>query len=183
MFSDIYSFVDDTLIDEYFQPACDRIRKNFDWSKSMPTAIALIVAIIGLAPLTTVSFIGGYSISWIFFVPAGMMLFWILVNTLQAACLIPAGFRSETMNSTRLTRMEDRKMTMILLIIALPVVIATLLAYPDTDVRIVALAYLIGGIGNICACYFKACTDPSEQRFSDQEILLATRVFTNSRQQ
>ena len=177
MFSDIFSAIDDTLIDEYFQPVCDHIRKKFGWTKSALAAIALIVAIIGLAPLTTVSFIGGYSISWIFFVPAGMMLFWILVNTLQAACLITAGFRSETKDSTRLTGMEDRKMTLILSIIALPVVIATLLTYPDTDVRIVALAYLIGGIGNICACYFKACTDPSEQRFSNEEILLATRVF------
>lgn len=177
MFSNIFSAIDDTLIDEYFQPVCDHIRKKFGWTKSVLAAIALIVAIIGLAPLATVSFVGGYSISWIFFVPAGMMLFWILVNTLQAACLIPAGFRSETMNSTRLTGMEDRKMTMILLIIALPVVIATLIAYPDTDVRIVALTYLISDIGNICAGYFKACTDPSEQRFSDQEILSTTRVF------
>lgn len=177
MFSDIFSAIDDTLIDEYFQPVCDHIRKKFGWTKSALAAIALIVAIIGLAPLTTVSFIGGYSISWIFFVPAGMMLFWILVNTLHAACLILARFRSETKDSTRLTGMEGRKMTLILSIIALPVVIATLLTYPDTDVRIVALAYLIGGIGNICACYFKACTDPSEQRFSNEEILLATRVF------
>jgi len=53
MFSDIFSFVDDTLIDEYFQPACDRIRNKFGWTKSLPTAVALIIAIVGLAPLTT----------------------------------------------------------------------------------------------------------------------------------
>jgi hypothetical protein len=37
------------------------------------------------------------------------MLLWILVNTLQIAYLIPAGFRSETGNSTRLTGEKDRK--------------------------------------------------------------------------
>ena len=184
MFSDIYSFVDDTLIDEYFQPACDRIRKNFDWSKSMPTAIALIVAIIGLAPLTTVSFIAGHSASWIFFVPAGIMLLWILMNTFQAAYLIPAGFRSETGSSTRLTGEKDRRWTMLLSIVILPVVLAAL-TYPDEGVGTIAFAYLIGGIANICAGYFKACTDSSEQRFSDQETLSVTtpQYSTNSRQQ
>ncbi len=167
MFSDICCVIDDALIDTCFQPVCDHIRNKFGWTKSVLAAIALIVAIIGLEPLMTVTFIGGYSISWIFFVIAVILLLWILVNTLHAACLISVGFRSETGSSTRLTGMEDRKMTMILSIIALPVVITTLLTYRDTDVRIVALAYLIGSIGNICACYFKACTDPSEQRLAD----------------
>lgn len=170
MFSDIFSFVDNTLIGEYFQPACDRIRNKFGWTKSLPTAVALIIAIVGLAPLTTVSFIAGYSASWIFFLPAGIMLLWILTNTLQAACLIPAGFRSETGDSTRLTGKKDRKWTMILSIIVLPIVLAAL-TYPDADVKTIALAYLISGIANICAGYFKACTDSSEQRFCDEKTL------------
>ena len=177
MFSpDILSFVDDTLIDEYFQPGCDHIRNKFNWTKSLPTAAALIIAIVGLAPLTTAAFIAGHSASWIFFIPAGVMLLWILVNTLQIARLIPAGFRSETGNSTRLTGEKDRKWTMILSTVVLPITLAAL-TYPDADVKTMALAYLIGGIANICAGYFKACTDSSEQRFSDEEMLLATRVF------
>lgn len=176
MLSDIFSFVDDTLIDEYFQPACDRIRNKFGWTKSLPTAVALIIAIVGLAPLTTAAFIAGYSASWILFLPAGIMLFWILVNTLQVAYLIPAGFRSETGDSTRLTGEKDRKWTMILSTAVLPIILAAL-TYPDADVKTMALAYLIGGIANICAGYFKACTDSSEQRFSDEEMLSATRVF------
>ena len=175
MFSDILSFVDDTLIDKYFQPACDHIRNEFGWTKSLPAA-ALIIAIVGLVPLTTAAFIAGHSASWIFFIPAGVMLLWILVNTLQIAYLIPAGFRSETGNSTRLTGEKDRKWTIILSTAVLPIVL-TALTYPDADVKTMALAYLIGGIANICAGYFKACTDSSEQRFSDEEMLLATRVF------
>lgn len=158
MFSDFFSFVDGTLIDKYFQPACDRIREKFGWTKSLPTAIALIIAINGLVPLTTAAFITGYSVSWILFVPAGIMLLWILVNTLQAACLIPAGFRSKTEDSTRLTGKKDREWTMILSIIALPVILAAL-TYPNIDVRTVAITYLIASIANICAGYFKACTD------------------------
>ncbi len=176
MFSDILSFVDDTLIDEYFQPACDHIRNEFGWTKSLPAAAALIIAIVGLVPLTTAAFIAGHSASWIFFIPAGVMLLWILANTLQIAYLIPAGFRSETGNSTRLTGQKDRKWTMILSTAVLPIVLVAL-TYPDADVKKMALAYLIGGIANICAGYFKACTDSSEQRFSDEEMLSATRVF------
>jgi hypothetical protein len=176
MFSDIFSAIDDTLIDEYFQPTCDRIREKFGWTKSLPTAITLIVAIFGLAPLTTAAFIVGYSLSWILFVPAGIMLLWILVNTLWAACLIPVGFHSETGDSTRLTGKQDRKWTMVLSIIVLPVILAAL-TYPDVDVKTIAFTYLISGIANICTGYFKACTDPSEQRFSDQEILSTTKVF------
>ena len=169
MFSpDILSFVDDTLIDEYFQPGCDHIRNKFNWTKSLPTAAALIIAIVGLAPLTTAAFIAGHSASWIFFIPAGVMLLWILVNTLQIAYLIPAGFRSETGNSTRLTGEKDRKWTIILSTAVLPIVL-TALTYPDADVKTMALAYLIGGIANICAGYFKACTDSSEQRFCDEK--------------
>ena len=184
MFSDIFSFVDNTLIGEYFQPACDRIRNKFGWTKSLPTAVALIIAIVGLAPLTTAAFIGGYSISWILFVPAGIMLFWILVSTLQVAYLIPAGFHSETGDSTRLTGEKSRKRLAILSTAMLPIVLVAL-TYPDADVKTMALAYLIGGIANICADYFKACTDSSEQRFSDQETLSVTtpQYSTNSRQQ
>ena len=184
MSSDILSFVDDTLIDEYFQPVCDRIREKFNWTKSLPTAIALIIAIVGLAPLMTAAFIGGYSISWILFVPAGIMLFWILVSTLQVAYLIPAGFHSETGDSTRLTGEKSRKRLAILSTAMLPIVLVAL-TYPDADVKTMALAYLIGGIANICADYFKACTDSSEQRFSDQETLSVTtpQYSTNSRQQ
>ncbi len=170
MFSDILSFVDDTLIDEYFQPACDNIRNEFGWTKSLPAAVALIIAIVGLAPLTTAAFIVGYSVFWMFFVPAGIMLLWILVNTLQIAYLIPAGFRSETGNSTRLTGQKGRKWTMILSTAVFPIVLAAL-TYPDADVKTMALAYLIGGIANICAGYFKACTDSSEQRFYDEDML------------
>lgn len=177
MFSDIFSCVDITLIDKYFQPVCDRIRKKFGCSKGVPTAIALIIAIVGLAPLTTVIFIAGYAVSWVFFILAGIMLLWILVNTFQAAHLISAGFRSETEDSTRLDGKKDRKWTIILSIAVLPIILAAL-TYPDVDSRTIAFTYLIGGIANICAVYFKACTDPSAQRFSDEAILSATRVFT-----
>ena len=65
---------------------------------------------------------------------------------------------------------------MILSTAILPIVLAAL-TYPDADVKKMALTYLIGGIANICTGYFKACTDSSEQRFSDEEMLSSTRVF------
>ncbi len=154
----MFSDVDDWLIERCFQPACDAIRHTTGWSKGVPTAITLAVAIIGLVPLAIVTFLGG----WILFIPAAMMFLWIVVNTLQVWSLLSNESRknhyTDVLDSTRLTGEKDRKGRIILSLLALPLALVSCVS-PDTDVQIVSFSYLIGGTANICAAYFKACTD------------------------
>lgn len=156
------SDIDDWLIERCFQPACDAIRRTTGWSKGIPTAITLIIAIIGLIPLTIVTFFCGFHLFWIFFLPAVWMFLWIIVNTLQVYSLLSNESQdsqcTDALDSTRLTGEKDREWTITLSLVVLPLVLASC-TYPDTDVQIVSIFYLIGGIANICAGYFKACTD------------------------
>lgn len=158
MFSDI----DDLLIDCYFQPACDAIRRTTGWSKGIPTAITLMIAIIGLVPLAIAAFFCGFRLSWIFFLPAFIMLLWIIISTLQVYSLLSSESRkdqcADALNPARLTGERDRKWTIALSLLALPLALVGC-TYPDTDLRIVSISYLIGGAANFCVVYFKACTD------------------------
>ncbi len=158
----MFSDVDDLLIERCFQPVCDTIRRTTGWSKRIPIAITLAVAIIGLVPLAIVTFFCGFHLFWIFFLPAVWMFLWIIVNTLQVYSLLSNESRknqyTDALDSTRLTGEKDRKGTIILSLLALPLALASCVS-PDTDVQIVSFSYLIGGTANICAVYFKACTD------------------------
>ncbi len=158
----MFSHVDDWLIERCFQPACDAIRRTTGWSKGIPTAIMLVVATIGLIPLAIVIFLGGLLLFWILFIPAAMMFLRIIVSTLEVYSLLSNESRknqcTDVLDSTRLIEEQNRKETIVFSLAILPLVLAGC-THPDTEAQIVLFFYLIGGIANICADYFKACTD------------------------
>ena len=158
----MWSNIDDWLIDRCFQPGCDAIQRTTGRSKGVPIAITLVIAIAGLVPLTIATFFCGFHLSWVFFLPAVFMLLWIIVNALLTYSLLSDEFRKsqciDALNSARLTGEKDRWWTIVLSLIALPLALVSCTS-PDTDIQIVSFSYLIGGIANICAGYFKACAD------------------------
>lgn len=158
MFSDI----DDFLIDRCFQPVCDAIRRTTGCSKGVPTAIGLLITAIGLVPLMIATFFFGVHFFWTFFVLAGILLRLIIIYTLHAYSLLYNDSRrhrrTDALDLARLAGERDRKQSLILSIMLLPVLLATC-TYPAPGAQIVAFFLLVGMIANICAAYFKACTD------------------------
>lgn len=161
MLNDFLDFIDEIIIDECFQPICDRIRITFGWSKRVPSAVMKVLAVIGLFPLC----VAMVAFGGIWYLLAGLMLLWILGQVTLIAMLVQDEMRDHEFEITksdsvldeyRIKGKTDRKFSLVLSFFLLPWVLAGMLT---PEFSYIASFYLAGGTANLCDCFFRACTD------------------------
>lgn len=146
--------IDEFLIKRCFQPVCNSSGRVLGWSRGVLIAVSSIIASIGLTPLMAVTFIAGMYINMLFFLLASFMLLWIGIQAYYVFSLLRNDFKTE--EATRFTEQLVRKHMLILSLLVLPF---ALIALAYDGMAVITASYLAGGIANICASYFKACTD------------------------
>jgi len=156
-----FDLIDNFLIDQCFQPICDRVRRVFGWSKRVPVVFMKALTILGLTPLCgEMMVLGG-----VFYIFAIVMIVWILVKALLIKILIEEEisesrlertYTSQALDGYRVWGKNERKQTFLLSIFIIPFVLgATLIP----EYRFVIGFYLMGCFTNLFDLFFRACSD------------------------
>lgn len=151
MFGEFLEVLDDFLVG-VVQSAYDRVWLEFGWSRRILASIAVAVSIGGLIPLMVSLFQNGTGV--ILVLPA-IMSAWIITKINAIYLLLAEEWQSRRFvgayplesNFQGSENSNERKITLVLSVAALPIVLASM-TFPSVPVA-VPLCFLSGGIGNL----------------------------------